>query len=50
MITLKSKQVKDFYNKHPFPGPYTATSVKEYTGQNRYISFIAENIKNSFKF
>ena len=49
MITLKSKQVKDFYNKHPFPGPYTATSVKEYTGQNRYISFIAENIKNSFK-
>ena len=47
MITHKSDQVKDFYNKHPFPGPYTAKSVKEYTGQNRYISFISDAIMHS---
>jgi len=47
MITHKSDQVKDFYNKHPFPGPYTANSVKEYTGQNRYISFISDAITHS---
>jgi len=47
MITHKSHQVKNFYNKHPFPGPYTARSVKEYTGENRYISFISEAITHS---
>lgn len=47
MITDKSLQVRDFYNKHPFPGPYTAQMVKEYEGQNRYISFISKAITHS---
>ena len=47
MITHKSDQVKEFYNRQPFPGPYTARSVKEYTGHNRYISFISDAITHS---
>jgi 2-polyprenyl-3-methyl-5-hydroxy-6-metoxy-1,4-benzoquinol methylase len=50
MITNKtSDKVKNFYNKNPFPGPYTAQSVKAYTGQNRYISFISKSIMHSRK-
>jgi len=47
MITNKiNSKVKEFYNKNPFPNPYTASSVKSYSGRNRYISFISKNIKN----
>ena len=47
MITNKiTSKVKEFYNKNPFPNPYTASSVKSYSGQNRYVSFISQNIKN----
>jgi len=41
------QRVKDFYNKNPFPGPYTASQVRDYGGQNRYVSFISRNIMNS---
>jgi trans-aconitate methyltransferase len=47
MTTSKSNQVKEFYNKHPFPGHYTAQSLKDYTGQNRYIDFISKNVRHS---
>ena len=48
MITNKTgDKVKVFYNKNPFPGPYTASSVESYPGRNRYISFISKNIKHS---
>jgi len=50
MITNKtSDKVKNFYNTNPFPGPYTAKSVKAYTGQNRYIAFITKSIMHSRK-
>ena len=47
MTTSKSNQVKEFYKKHPFPGHYTAQSVKDHTGQNRYIDFISKNVRHS---
>jgi len=50
MITSKTgDKVKNFYNTNPFPGPYTANSVKAYTGQNRYIAFISKSIMSSRK-
>ena len=50
MITSKtSDKVKNFYNTNPFPGHYTANSVKAYTGQNRYIAFITKSIMHSRK-
>ena len=50
MITNNiSDKVKKFYDKNPFPGPYTAQSIKAYTGQNRYIAFITKSIMHSRK-
>ena len=32
--------VKNFYDKHSFPGKYTQTDIKKYYKGNRYINFI----------
>lgn len=47
MIIDKANEVKKFYDKNYFPGPYSAEKVKNYQGKNRYIHFILKSIRHS---
>jgi SAM-dependent methyltransferase len=40
-----AQSVQEFYNQHPFPGPYTGEQLSNYTvGNNRYIASIDQHI------
>ena len=39
--------IKEFYDKHNFPGHYTCDDVSSYLGQNKFIQQMDKYIPNS---
>ena len=39
--------IKEFYDKHNFPGHYTSDDVSSYLGQNKFIQQMDKYIPNS---